>query len=311
MAFQQALTRVFAAGTQFRGDVGPGHRNRAMGEIFIGSEAIANGIVTRHELARWYRPVYPDVHAERGRQLTLDDRTFAAWLWSKRGGIVTGAAASALHGAEWVDADTAIELIYDCARPPKRVITRNERIAYDEFIWQHGLFLTTPARTAFDLGRHLRRGQAIARLDALMRARPFSSEDVLILAKRYQGARGVKRLKAALPFVDGGAASPRESWLRLLFIDAGLPRPTTQIPIFDEHGSLLRTVDMGWEEFKVVAEYDGDQHRTSRAQYVKDQRVIPQIERLGWIVQRAIKEDHPRYLVRRAWDALVSRGWRP
>ncbi len=294
---------------QFRGIVGAGQHNLAMGEIFIGSEAVANGIVTRHELARWYRPVYPDVHARRGRQLTVEDRTFAAWLWSKRGGIVTGVAASALHGAEWVD-DTAIELVYDCARPPKGIITRNERITGDEFVWQR-LFLATPARTAFDLGRHLPRGQAIARLDALMRAQPFSMEDVLLLAKRYQGARGVKRLKELLPLVDGGAASPRETWLRLLFIDAGLPKPSTQIPIVDEFGNLLRTVDMGWEDFGVVAEYDGDQHRTSRAQYVKDLRVIPQIERLGWIVLRAIKEDHPQYLVRRAWDALVSRGWRP
>ncbi|KUI20208.1 hypothetical protein AU193_16805 [Mycobacterium sp. GA-1285] len=281
-----------------------------MGEIFIGSEAVANGIVTRHELARWYRPVHPDVHARRGRDLTVEDRTFAAWLWSKRGGIVTGVAASALHGAEWVD-DTAIELVYDCARPPKGVITRNERITGDEFVWQHELFLATPARTAFDLGRHLPRGRAIARLDALLRAQPFSMEDVLLLAKRYRGARGVKRLKEALPLVDSGAASPRETWLRLLFIDAGLPKPSTQIPIVDEFGNVLRTVDMGWEDFKVVAEYDGDQHRTSRAQYVKDLRVIPQIERLDWIVLRAIKEDHPQYLVRRAWDALVSRGWRP
>lgn len=282
-----------------------------MGEMFIGSEALAKGTVTRHELARWYRRVYPDVHTPRGRELTLRDRTTGAWLWSKRGGIVTGVAASALHGADWVDADIPIELVYECTRPPRGVITRNERIAHDELVWQDGLFLATSARTAFDLGRHLRRGQAIARLDALMRAQPFSSEDVLILAKRYQGARGVKRLKAALPFVDGGAASPRESWLRLLFVDAGLPRPTTQIPIVDEYGNLLRTVDMGWEDFMVVAEYDGDQHRTSRAQYVKDQRVIPQIERLGWIVLRVIKEDHPRSVVRRAWDALVSRGWRP
>lgn len=68
---------------------------------------------------------------------------------------------------------------------------------------------------------------------------------------------------------------------------------------------------MGWEDFKVVAEYDGDQHRTSRLQYVKDQRVIPKIERLGWIVIRVIKEDRPDEIVQRAWDAMVARGWRP
>lgn len=43
-----------------------------------------------------------------------------------------------------------------------------------------------------------------------MRAAPFASEEVLLLAKRYGGARGVKRLRNALPLVDGGAASPRK-----------------------------------------------------------------------------------------------------
>lgn len=282
-----------------------------MGEIFIGTEAVANGVLTRHELARWYRPVYPNVHAPKGHELTLCDRTTAAWLWSRRAGVVTGIAASALHGAEWVDEDVPIELIYRCTRPPRSVVARNERIEDDEIVAFGGLRVASGARTAFDLGRYLPRRHAIARLDALMRARPFSTEELLLLAKRYRGARGVKRLREGLSLVDGGAASLQETWLRLLYIDAGLPRPTTQIPIFDENGHLLRTVDMGWEEFKVVSEYDGDQHRTSRTQYVKDQRVIPKIERLGWIVQRVIKEDHPAAVVKRAWDALVSRGWRP
>ncbi|WP_006245382.1 hypothetical protein [Mycolicibacterium tusciae] len=281
-----------------------------MGEVFIGTEAVARGTVTRHELARWYRPMYPNVYASRWHDLSVAERATGAWLWTKRAGIVTGVAASALHGANWVDADVDIELLYNSARPPAGIVARNERIGDDEFAWS-GMPVATPARTAFDLGRYLERGQAIARLDALMRARPFSVEDVLLMAKRYRGARGVKLLKDALPLVDGGAASPRETWLRLLYIDAGLPRPATQIPIVDRNGKVLRTVDMGWEEFMVIAEYDGEQHQTSRVQYVKDQRVIPVIENLGWIVLRVIKEDHPRDIVRRAWDAMLSRGWRP
>ena len=282
-----------------------------MGEIFIGSEAVANGVVSRHELARWYQPVYPNVHSPRGQVLTLGDRTVGAWLWTKRAGIVTGVAASALHGAEWVDADVPIELIFDCTRPPRGIVTRHERIADDEFIWSGQLPVATRARTAFDLGRFLPRDRAIERLDSLMRAAPFSTEEVLMLAKRYRGARGVQCLKDALPLVDGGAASPRETALRLAFIDAGLPRPTTQIPIYDRSGRLLRTVDMGWEDYMVAAEYDGDQHRTDRVQYVKDMRILPLLERLGWIILRVIKEDRRDEAVQRAWDAMVSRGWRP
>jgi hypothetical protein len=296
---------------QSRGFVGAPQQDLAMGEIFIGTEAVARNVVTRHQLARWYRPMYPNVHAPKGQAPTLYERALGAWLWSKRRGIITGIAASALHGAEWVDADVPIELIYNSAHPPEGIVTRNERIADDEITCIRGVPVTTPARTAFDLGRYQRRGPAIARTDALMRARPFATEEVLLLAKRYAGARGAKRLKAALPLVDGGAASPRESALRLLYIDGGLPKPATQIPIFDEAGNLLRTVDMGWEEFMVVSEYDGDQHRTDRPQYVKDMRVIPKIERLGWIVLRVIKEDRRRDTLQQAWDAMVSRGWRP
>jgi len=282
-----------------------------MGEIFIGTEAVANGVVTRHELQRWYRPIYPNVHRPRRSEPSLRDRTVGAWLWSRRNGIVTGVAASAVHGAEWVDSDIPVELLWNCTRPPDGIVVRNERVSDDEWTVVGGLPVTTPARTAFDLGRYLKRGQAVARLDALMRVAPFSVEDVMLLTKRYKGARGVAKLKAVLPLVDGGAASPQETRLRLLFIDAGLPKPTTQITIYDQSGRYVRTIDLGWEDFNVGAEYDGEQHRTNRAQYVKDQRVWPKLRELGWHVVRAIKEDRDADLVREAWDAMVSRGGSP
>ncbi|MDH6196504.1 hypothetical protein M2272_003147 [Mycobacterium frederiksbergense] len=280
-----------------------------MGEIFIGAEAIADGVVTRHELQRWYRPLFRNVHIPRNHVPSLRDRTLGAWLWTHREGIVTGVAASALHGAEWVDDDVTIELLWDYIRSPRGIVVRHERIADDEITCVAGIPVTTPARTAFDLGRFLPRKQAVERLDALMRACPFSNEDVLLLAKRYRGARGVARLKAVLPLVDGGAESPPETRLRLLYIDAGLPRPTTQIPIVDEWGRVVRTVDMGWEEFKVISEYDGGQHQTNRAQYVKDLRVLPKLAELGWDVMRVIKEDREREVVERAYRALKARGW--
>jgi hypothetical protein len=103
-----------------------------MGDVFIGSDAVARGRLTRHELQRWYRPMYPNVHTRRGEPLSVRDRTVGAWLWSDRQGIVSGVAASALHGASWVDADVAIELISNRTRPPTGIITRNETLADDE-----------------------------------------------------------------------------------------------------------------------------------------------------------------------------------
>ncbi|OOK72826.1 hypothetical protein BZL30_3561 [Mycobacterium kansasii] len=204
----------------------------------------------------------------------------------------------------------AIELIWCNIRPPRGLVARDEVLADDEITRVVGLPVTTLARTAYDLGRHLRRGQAVARLDALMRATPFSTEDVLLLAKRYPGARGVRRLQAVLPLVDAGAASPRETWLRLLLIDAGFPTPSTQLPV-QKDWRLIAMLDMGWEKYQVAAEYDGDQHRTDRRRYAHDQRRLRTLAQLGWLVIRVIAEDRSEEVIARVRNALLARGWRP
>ncbi|BBY42748.1 hypothetical protein MCEL_10430 [Mycolicibacterium celeriflavum] len=199
-----------------------------MGEVFIGSEAIAAAKLTEYQLRRWYRPIFRDVYVPKEAAPTLRDRTIGAWLWSRRRAVIAGVAASALHGAAWVDADVPIELVFRNSRRHSGLIVRHEALAEDEITRVAGIPVTTRARTAFDLGRHLERGEAVARLDALMRSRVFSIEEVLLLAKRHRSARQVRQLRELLPLVDGGGASPQESRLWLLFIDAGLPRPTTQ-----------------------------------------------------------------------------------
>ena len=282
-----------------------------MGDVFRGTEAVASGELTEYALRRWYRPIFRDVYVPKRQAVTVRDRTCGAWLWSRGRSVIAGVAASALHGAEWVDDDIPIELLLNYTHPPRGIVARNETIADDEKTHLGGLPVTTPARTAFDLGRHLSRGHALARLDALMRARPFAIADVMSLDERHPGARGVRQLRELLPLVDGGAMSPRETRLRLLFIDGGFPKPTTQIPVRDERGRYVRTLDMGGEEFEVAAEYDGDQHRTDRAQYVKDLRVWPVLQRLGWDVTRVVKEDRDVDVVSRTHRALVARGWTP
>lgn len=275
--------------------------------VFLGSES---GL-TQYDLKRHHQRIFPDVYVPKPWEPSLRDRTVGAWLWSRRRAVVAGAAASGLHGANWVDATEHVELVWDNGRPPAGLIVRNETFAPDEVTKVAGIPVTTAARTAFDLGRHLPRGEAIARLDALKRMTAYEDADVLTLANRYRGARGVKALRAALPFVDGGAASPKETWLRLLLVDAGLPRPTTQYPVFERSGRLVRVLDLYWDDYAVGAEYDGDQHRTDRRQYVKDARVKRRLAQLGLLVTYVIKEDRPDEIVKSVRDALIARGWKP
>lgn len=277
-----------------------------MGEVFLGREAMGDGL-PRHDLRRWYRPMFRGVYAPKGARLTLPDRAVGAWLTSNRTGVITGVAASALHGAEWVDDAEPIEILADERRRQAGLIVRMDRVSDDEITILDGLPVTTEARTAFDLGRYQKRAGAIARLDAMMRAAPFSADAVSMLMRRYGPVRGVRQLRELLPLVDPGAASPKESWLRLLLIDNGFPIPETQIPVFD--GDVpFAYLDVGWRHLQLAVEYDGEQHRTDRPQYVKDMRRLPKIAKRGWEVIRVIAEDRESEILGAVYQAWLRRG---
>lgn len=122
---------------------------------FIGSEALASGQLRRHQLRAGFRPVFPDVYAPKGLSLTLYDKALAAWLWSHRGGTVMGLSAAGLLGAKWLDDSLPVELIWSNARPPAGLRTHDVRLFPDECATLGQLPVTTPQRTAFDIGRRL------------------------------------------------------------------------------------------------------------------------------------------------------------
>jgi very-short-patch-repair endonuclease len=182
------------------------------------------------------------------------------------------------------------------------------RLRTEEFGLLAGLPVTTPRRTAFDIGRRKPMGTAIADLDALMRATGVKVNEVAEVAEQHRGARGIRQLESALDLVDPGAQSPKETWLRLLLIRARLPRPTTQIPVMTADGTPVYYLDMGWENLMVAVEYDGEHHRLDRWQYAKDIRRSEALERMGWIVIRVLVTDRPADIIRRVRDALEFRA---
>jgi hypothetical protein len=276
-------------------------------EPFIGSEALLHGVLNRQQLRTQYRAVYPNVYLPKQIQPSLDQRIVAAWLWSQRRGIIAGAAAAALHGAKWINDDVPIELIYVNPRAPRGILTRRAALLADEVQIFAGRAVTTPERTAFDIGRRCSRRTAVAQLDALAQATGFQLDGVARIAARHPGVRGLRQLETILDLVDPGAQSPRESYLRLLLVEAGLPRPRTQIPVLGTDGIPIAYLDLGWEDRMVAVEYDGDQHRVDRRQYLKDIRRLEMLERMGWLVIRVVAEDHPADIVRRVRSVFDER----
>lgn len=275
---------------------------------FLGSEALACRALTRHQLRTHYRAVLPNVYLSRRAQVSLEQRIAAAWLWSRGSAVIAGAAAAAVHGAKWIPDDFPVELICRNSRPPHGVLTRRDVLGDGEIQTVDGRAVTTPERTAFDIGRRGAVRSAVVRLDALARATGFKVDDVLCVAARHPGARGVRQLEIALELVDSGAQSPRESYLRLLLIDAGFPRPRSQIAVSGADGMPIAYLDLGWEDYMVAVEYDGDHHQRDRQQYVKDIRRIEMLEQLGWIVIRVVAEDRPADILRRVQAAMAERS---
>ena len=110
-----------------------------------------------------------------------------------------------------------------------------------------------------------------------------------------------------LDLYDAGAQSPRETWLRLLLVRAGFPRPHTQIPVFDDFGRARYFLDMGWEDVMIAVEYDGDHHR-DRTVFGSDIVRSEFIAYRGWTHIRVVAGTHPADIVnrvRRAWSSSV------
>lgn len=273
-------------------------------QVFIGSEALATGLLSPYELRRHHTRVLPDVYVPKRAQLLLRDRIEAAWLWSRRQGVISGLAAAALQGTKWVDDDVPIELNYPNCKLPTGVITRLDTVDDSETATVAGMRVTNPARTAFDLARRDSVEEAIARLDALTRATDVKPAEVLELADRHRHVREICRLPKVLDLVDAGAASPKETWLRLLLVEEGFPRPQTQIPLLSPSGRPRYYLDMGWPELKVAVEYDGEQHRVDRYQFKKDIERLEYIQGLGWIHIRVVAGDRRADIIRR-----VRRAW--
>ncbi len=278
-----------------------------MGEPFIGSDAVTAGVATHSQLRRKYTRVFRDVYVSEGTELTHAVRARAAWLWSRRRGVIAGFSAAALHGSKWVDAAQPVDIIHHNRHPPPGLRIWGDRLESDEVGLIDGIPVTTPARTVLDLACWHPPTTAVAAIDALARAADIKMADVELLAARYKGRRGLERARVSLDLVDAGAQSPKETWLRLVLVQAGLPRPQTQIPVHDEFGNVIAYLDMGWEDVKVAVEYDGEQHRNDRRQYTWDVRRLERVDRSGWIIVRVVAGDRSAEILHRVRAALARR----
>ncbi|MGV0836819.1 endonuclease domain-containing protein [Mycolicibacterium thermoresistibile] len=279
---------------------------------FLGSEARTAGLVTRRTLRSRHQLIYQNVYLPEGQQLTAQTRAVAAWLWARRAATVAGRSAAALHGSKWIDAGLPAELIRPVAGGVAGIVVHRDTLHPDEACVLRGVPVTTPARTAYDIGRRETPTQAVIRLDALANATGVRAADVTAVIDRHRGARGLVQLRRAVDLMDGGAQSPQETRTRLLLMEAGFPRPRTQITVCDDFGYFIGRIDIGWPEWKVGIEYDGPGHWADSAAHAHTIERVADLEAQNWTIIR-LSRDILRYrsgvFLARVRDAMRAAGW--
>lgn len=278
---------------------------------FVGTEALANGIVTGYQLRTRYDAVFRNVSVPTGQPLTPFEKSVAAWLWSGRQATVAGISAAALHGSLWIDAHLPAELNRASLDKTDGIVLHSDKLWDDETCLLRGIPVTTPARTAFDLGRRRGLMLAVIRLDALMQATMLKPADIAVLSERHRGSRGVVQLREAIDLADAGAESPQETRTRLVLTSAGLRPQRTQIVVFDHFRNFVGRIDMGWDDWRVGVEYDGVQHWTDPARRTRDIDRQAELEAMGWRIVRVSADMlryRPRVIVERTRAALRAAG---
>lgn len=154
--------------------------------------------------------------------------------------------------------------------------------------------MSSPAAMFIELATVLSEDDLVAVGDALILdpyeldprdIRPWTTLPELEAACRVR-TPGNRAARRALAQVRQGSESRPETLLRLLLLRAGLPEPALGVELSDDGGRWIGRFDMVYAQARVVVEYDGDQHRTSRIQYEKDMVRIDRAIAAGWTVIR-------------------------
>ncbi|MHC5796814.1 endonuclease domain-containing protein [Lacisediminihabitans sp. FW035] len=173
------------------------------------------------------------------------------------------------------------------------------------------LRVTSVTRTWTDLADQLAFEDLVAAGDFLIHWRqPLTTTTALEEAIRLRcGRRGSRALSRAVQRLNERAESPPESWLRLILEDAGFPPPHINREVTDHHGEFVARTDFIFEGLRLVLEYQGDYHRTTKGQWRADMTRRSKLEANGWRVMELNADDlkDPAELVARIRRLLAHR----
>ena len=190
---------------------------------------------------------------------------------------------------------------------PRDVVRHVHDLPAEHRTVHRGQPATTLERTVVDCAMSLPPLAGLILADAALHIGADRGSCLAILAEMV-GRRGVRRAREILALADGGAESPGESKVRFIVLRAGLPVPQTQVEVRTHLGTFW--TDLGWEEWQLVAEYDGvvkyGSTGTATEDILREKRREDAIVETGRRMIRTSSADtrHPDLLLRRIAKVL-------
>jgi len=263
---------------------------------FRGSSAVAAGLLTPGVLrGPRFRRLFPDIYVPAGAEVDLALLSRAAYLLVEGRGALGGYSAAELLGVDCAPPGAPVEVVSRRrVRPHPGLVARQDEIPPDELRALDGLVVTSPLRTAYDLGRRTPLVEAVVAVDALAHVHLLDPHDVLVLARRHLGARGSRQLPQVVELSDRRSGSPMETRIRLALRSGGLPLPVLQHPVGPYE------LDLAYPAVRIAVEYNGRDH-------LDPDRALHDLEReayltaAGWTVLR-----FGAYLVHRRPDLVAA-----
>jgi hypothetical protein len=280
------------------------------GTPFRAADARALGVTRRRLQGPTVRRLHRGVYVDRTVPDTPALRAAAALLVLPPGSVLSHRTAATLRNLPLPEAEEDLVHAYvpGAANPGIAGIRAHRSATALSAERVRGLPVTTAARVWCDLAADLDRRSLAILGDAILRGGRTTLADLAAEVECVR--RGGRLARAVLPLLRGGVDSPPETVLRLLIIDAGLPEPVVNRPVFDASGGWIACPDLQYPRFRVAIEYEGEHHRTPDQQR-RDIRRDELYQEEGWILLKVTHADlhlRPGALLERIRRALRAGG---
>lgn len=261
--------------------------------VFLGSAAVAEGLVRPDDLRRRHQRLLQGVYATRGLPFDHDTKARGAALVLPPGAAIGGLSALGWFGEPMlgpVDRVTVITTVGEKWRGPRELRVHSSDLApADVLVDLRDVPVTDPWRTAWDVAALEPLPTAVAAWDMLAHRGSLDLGGFASWVAGRAGVWGVTRVRAVLGLTDARAESFPESRVRVACVRDGLT-PAVQYVVRDDDGEVIARVDLAFPELKIAVEYDGVHHFQDQQIPADDER-LARLRAAGWVVLRLANAD--------------------